>query len=134
MKLRCHLMSSGIDEATGKLFIRLDPEGAGLFENLAYLQWETRLSLPSAISKALHLYVCGHRQGRFHTVKVADLALWMGYQGRLRQFRANLETAVGVLCAHGVIERAGFRESGKTVFVEWVRSAQPAATNNIDII
>jgi hypothetical protein len=79
--LRCHLMSSGIEKGSGRLFIRLDPEGAALFENLAYLQWETRLALGSAMAKALHLYVCGHQQGQVHAVKLADLALWMGYEG-----------------------------------------------------
>jgi len=85
--VNCGLMKFGFDEDTDVMYFRLDPEGARLFDNLAYQPWEIRLALKKDISARLLSYVTGHLQGKPHSVLLEDLLKWCGYPGRLRQFR-----------------------------------------------
>jgi hypothetical protein len=87
IKVMTGMLKWGIEEESGAMFVRLDPDGAQLFENLAYVDWNTRLALSSNAAKAIQLYACGHQDGKPHRVLLADLAAWCGYEGRLRQFR-----------------------------------------------
>lgn len=121
MTLRCKLMTSGVEEKTGNMFIRLDPEGAALFENLTYVDWEKRLALQSNAAKALQLYVCGHTTGKPHAVPLADLAQWLGYEGRLRQFRETLSEAINELKGQGLISDASIKRGARGEVASWVR-------------
>jgi hypothetical protein len=119
------LLKWGMEKPSGRMYIRLDPDGAALFDNLAYVPWETRLALPSAGAKSIHAYVCGHAKGKPHVVLLDDLRRWTGYDGRLRQFRedvckpalAELEARGEIVAGSGKIEK-----TGKGLVVSWVRS------------
>jgi len=119
------LLNWGIEEETGSMFIRLDPDGAGLFDNLAYVPWQTRLALPSAGTKSLHAYICGHAKGKPHVALLDELRRWMGYNGRLRKFRvevcmpalAELESVGEIVVGSGKIEK-----TDKGEVVSWIRS------------
>ena len=50
------LMNWGIDKKRERMFVRVDPDGYMLFENLSYLNFETHLQLEGGVTKALHLY------------------------------------------------------------------------------
>lgn len=126
--VRCNLMSSGIEESSGQMFIRLDPEGAALFENLAYVEWEQRLALGSNAAKALQLYVSGHMAGKPHAVPLADLAHWMGYEGRLRQFRTALQGATNELAKAGEIHSHGIKPGPRGEIAYWTRSSDALPT------
>lgn len=116
------MLNWGLIEETGIMFIRLDPDGFQLFENLSYIDWEQRLSLKLDATKALQIYASGHQSGRSHSVALADLAGWAGYSGRLRKFRAEC-----VVPALAELEAVGFLHSGKITagprgeVVSWVR-------------
>lgn len=122
--LRCKLMGSGIEEASGEMFIRLDPDGAALFENLAYIGWEQRLTLNTNAAKALQLYVSGHMTGKPHAVPLADLAHWMGYEGRIRDFRATLRHAMTELESSGLIASPVIKSSPRGDIAAWVRTGK----------
>lgn len=115
------MLKYGIEAESGRMYIRLDPEGATLFENLAYIGWEQRLSLSSNASKALQLYVSGHIAGKPHAVLLSDLASWMGYEGRFRQFRATLIHALDELANIGLICDYGIKEGPKGEVACWTR-------------
>lgn len=121
IKITTGMMKWGIDESSGQMFIRLDPEGATLFENMAYVGWEQRLALGSNAAKALQLYISGHMAGKHHEVPLADLAHWMGYEGRLRQFRASLQDAMDQLAKTGEIHSHGIKAGTKGDVAYWTR-------------
>lgn len=123
IKVTTGMLKFGIEEPSGQMFIRLDPEGAALFENLAYIGWEQRLALGSNAAKALQLYVSGHMAGKPHAVPLADLAHWMGYEGRLRQFRATLQHAMDELAKAGAISAYGIKAGPRGEEIAyWTRS------------
>lgn len=130
IKVTTGMMKWGIEEPSGQMFIRLDPEGAALFENLAYVGWEQRLALGSNASKALQLYISGHMAGKPHAVPLADLAHWMGYEGRLRQFRTALQHAMNELAKAGEIHSHSINAGPKGDVAYWTRSnlALPATS------
>ena len=116
------MLKYGIEEETGQMYIRLDPEGSALFENLAYVGWERRLALSSNAAKALQLYVSGHMAGKHHDVLLADLAHWMGYEGRLRQFRTTLQHAMDQLAKVGEVHSYGIKAGPRGEVAFWTRS------------
>lgn len=122
LTLRCKLMTSGIENG-GILYVRLDPEGAALFDNMSYLDWQQRLSCRSNAAKSLQLYVSGHALGKPHSVLVLDLKKWMGFQGRLRQFRESLAGALLELEAAGLISGTSIRSTPRGDLTGWTRSA-----------
>lgn len=124
LTVRCKLMSSGIEEPSGQMYIRLDPEGAALFENMAYVGWEQRLALGSNAAKALQLYVSGHMACKPHSVPLADLAHWMGYKGRIRQFRTTLTHAMAELEAAGLITSPAIKTGPRGDVASWVRAGK----------
>ncbi len=111
------MLNWGIKDETGEMFIRLDPDGAPLFDNLAYIGWEERLSLPSNMAKALQLYVSGHQQGKPHSQPIENIMAWCGYGGRLRRFRAALPKALEELEEAGVITEGKVIKGKEAVIV-----------------
>ena len=116
------MLKYGIEEESGQMYIRLDPEGAAMFENMAYIGWEQRLALGSNAAKALQLYVSGHMAGKPHAVPLADLAHWMGYEGRIRQFRATLQHAMDELAKAGAINSHGIKAGTRGEVAYWTRT------------
>jgi hypothetical protein len=116
------MLKFGIEETSRRLFIRLDPDGARLFENLAYVDWEQRKQLSSNMAKALQMYVCGHARSATHKVRVKDLAGWMGYEGRLSQFLRSLRPALTKLETAGLIASPLIKSGVRGDVASWVRS------------
>lgn len=105
------------------VFIRLDPDGATLFENLAYQPWDIRLSLHSDAAALILSYVVGHAPGKAHTVSLDDLRRWCGYEGAIYRFRPLCAAALSELEGKGVLEK-GKSKISKTNYgerVEWMR-------------
>ncbi len=123
------MMKWGEEKETGNIFIRLDPDGAALFENLAYQPWDIRLSLSSDVATLLLTYISGHEQGRPHSQTVENLKKWCGYAGTEAKFRPSCEAALHELETKGVLVKGsvGIRKGAKDV-VYWVRekTRQPA--------
>lgn len=97
------LLKWGIEDETGKMYIRLDPEGATLFENLAYQPWEVRLALKTDASTRILSYVSGHEKGKPHSLPLRDLKIWCGYSGRLDKFRTVAMAALKEIENKGVL-------------------------------
>lgn len=116
------MLKYGVVEETGQMFIRLDPDGAALFENLAYIGWEERLALGTNVAKSLQIYLTGHAQGLPHSVLVADLARWAGYSGRVRQYRKELSLALVELEKAGEIKDWKMTNGPRGDVVSWARS------------
>ena len=62
LRITTGLLKWGLVEETGEIYIRLDPDGAKLFESLAYQPWEVRLALKSDAAARLLSY-CERRSG-----------------------------------------------------------------------
>lgn len=97
------MLKWGIEIEKGAMYIRLDPDGVALFENLSYQPWDVRLSLNSDVSARMLSYISGHEQGKPHSQTLENLKQWCGYGGRLRQFRASCVAALGELETRGVL-------------------------------
>lgn len=123
VRASCHLMSSGLDEDTGQMYVRIDPESAALFgdDNLAYVNWDIRLSLSLKMSKSVQMYVSGHTAGKQHSVSLEDLRRWTGYDGRLRDFRVSLLSAFEELQKNKVISNAIVKDGLKGDTARWDR-------------
>lgn len=118
------MLKWGVEEESGTLYIRLDPDGAALFERLAYQPWDVRLSLKSDISARMLTYISGHEQGKPHSVVLNDLKCWCGYSGRLDKFKNACETAMTELEKKGVLEKNSSKilNSSKGKVAYWVRA------------
>ena len=117
------MLNWGIEHGTGKMFMRLDPDGALLFENLAYQPWDVRLSLKSDVAARMLTYISGHAQGKPHSVRLNDLREWCGYEGRLRQFRLACLHALAELEEKGVLVKGKSKiRDGANETVEWLRT------------
>ncbi len=118
------LMKYGIENETGAMYIRLDPDGAALFENLAYQPWQVRLSLKSDVSARLLSYVTGHEQGKPHSQTLENLKRWCGYTGETRKFRAAIRASLEELESKGVLVKGSSKivSGGRGDVVCWVRS------------
>ena len=118
------MLKRGIENETGAMYIRLDPDGAALFENLSYQPWEVRLSLHSDVSARMLSYISGHEQGKPHSQTLDNLKRWCGYGGRLRQFRAACIAALEELETKGVLVKGSTKivSGARGDVVCWVRS------------
>lgn len=119
------MLKWGIEHETGAIYLRLDPDGAVLFENLSYQPWEVRLSLKSDLAAVLLSYISGHEQGKPHSQSLINLKKWCGYGGRLRNFRAACIIALKELEEKGVL----VKDSSKITMnrrgdvASWVRTS-----------
>ena len=129
------MLKWGTEEETGEMYVRLDPEGARLFDNLAYQPWEVRLSLDSDVAARLLSYVSGHTQGKPHSVLLEDLRRWCGYPGRLRQFRATCLEALHTLETKDVLIKgsAKITKGAKREIACWVRESSKKAPSSLDM-
>lgn len=119
------LLKYGIENETGKMYIRLDPDGTPLFENLAYQPWSVRLSLTTDIAARLLSYLSGHEKGKPHQVTLPELKSWCGYGGRPDKFRVAAMNALKEFESKGVLERGASKtiRDGKTEKFRWVRQS-----------
>ena len=113
------LLKFAIEEESKMISVRLDPDGARLFENQAYQNWEARLALKSDVAVRLYDYVVGHRAGKAHSQKIENLKGWFGYLGRKDKFRADCSAGLAELEAAGVVSQV---RVDKTI-LGWVRTA-----------
>lgn len=97
------LLKWGIEHETGRMYIRLDPDGAALFENLAYQPWDVRLSLKTDVAARILTYVSGHEKGKPHSLPLSYLKSWCGYGGRADKFRVVAMAALKELETKGVL-------------------------------
>ncbi len=122
-KMTTGMLKWGIENETGAMYIRLDPDGAALFENLSYQPWEVRLSLHSDVSARMLSYISGHERGKPHSQTLDNLKRWCGYGGRLRQFRAACTAALEELETKGVLVKGSTKiiSGAKGDVACWVR-------------
>jgi hypothetical protein len=111
------LMKFGADEFSGKMYARLDPDGAILFDNVAYQNWDVRLALKSDVAVRMLDYICGHQTGKPHFQTIENLRQWFGYGGRPDKFRAACLAGLAELMEAGVIREA----VGGTTALRWTR-------------
>lgn len=97
------MLNWGIENETGSFYIRLDPDGAALFENLSYQPWQIRLSLESDVATRLLSYVSGHEQGKPHKQTLKNLKNWCGYSGELGKFSTKCFIGLSELEAKGIL-------------------------------
>lgn len=117
------MLKWGIENETGAMYIRLDPDGAALFENLSYQPWDVRLSLHSDVSARMLSYISGHEQGKPHSQTMDNLKRWCGYGGVIRKFRLACIAALEELEAKGVLVKGSIKivSGAKGDVACWIR-------------
>lgn len=113
------LMKWGTEENSGETYMRLDPDGARLFDNLAYQQWTNRIALSGDVSKRLLSYISGHQSGKSHWAKLEDLKKWFGFKGRMRDFKKTCLTSLLDMESAGIIEKGSSKVDEEIAC--WVR-------------
>jgi len=126
------MLKWGIEKPLNRMFIRLDPDGARLFDNLTYIGWKQRLALSTASAKAIHMYVCGHQQGASHAISLANLMAWCGYEGRARDFRRNAVAALKEMEEHGIVRDSKIVLRPQGEVISWVRCKTKSALLDLD--
>jgi len=90
------------------------------FQAFGYVDMEKRRQIAhkTELAKWVQCYAVSHEQGE-HRITVATLKAWSGYEGRIRDFRTYLATALAELVRVGVLDAWEFYEDGKKV--KWIR-------------
>lgn len=114
----------GIQDPGGRIYLRLDPDGAQLLENMSYVPWEIRRTLSSPPTMALMSYASGHEAGKLHAVNLMALQKMLGYEGRTRDFRKKMQQAgIELQDLHFFGKNSfGFRGRGNEETAYWKRS------------
>ena len=99
-----HLVGWVYEEKTRQTFVRLYADAAKLFEQLAWLDFEKHLALPTDLSRMLHMYVTSHRRGRRRSAKLDEFMELTGSRSRRNDFRARLHDALCALATAGIID------------------------------
>lgn len=116
------MLKWGMEEETELMYIRLDPDGATLFNNLSYQPWQIRLSLKTDVAALLLSYISGHEQGKLHSQQIENLKKWCGYSGELRKFRTSCIAALSELEDKGVLVKGSVKLSSNGSVVYWTRT------------
>lgn len=99
-----HLMGWLYEEETRKTYVRLYADAEGLFQQLAWVDFEKHLALPSNMAKMLHMYVTSHRRGARRSVTLDELIEVSGWSARRNDFRSRLRDALNTLKNAGIID------------------------------
>lgn len=108
------------DKATEDYYFTIPADSLRAFGMRAfgYVDMEKRRLIGMDLAKWLQCYAVSHAKGE-HRVSVANLKAWSGFEGRLRQFRANLETALAELVRVGVLASWEIYENNQKI--KWIR-------------
>ena len=99
-----HLMGWVYEKETRKTFVRLYADAEGLFEQLAWVDFEQHLALPSNMAKMLHMYVTSHRRGARRSATLDEFMEISGGNTRRNDFRDRLHNALHALEDAGIID------------------------------
>lgn len=90
------------------------------FQAFGYVDMEKRRQIAhkAELAKWLQCYAVSHKKGK-HRISVANLKAWSGFEGRTRQFRANLIEALDELVRVGILNAWESYEDWKNI--EWIR-------------
>ncbi|MYD43376.1 MAG: hypothetical protein F4W90_05735 [Gammaproteobacteria bacterium] len=98
------LMGWIYEEKSRKTYVRLDPDAATLFAQLAWIDFDKHLALPTDMARMLHMYVTSHRRGQRRSVPLAEFMEITGSTTPRHMFRARLRDALRALQAAGIID------------------------------
>lgn len=115
--------TKGIGKAD-QIYMRLDPDGAQIFENMAYQPWDVRTALKGPASMALMTYASGQPAGKNHCVNLAELKRYLGYEGPVAEFRRQIRSALAELEQHGFFRagKSGLKGGGRLERTFWMRT------------
>ena len=122
--LTTSLLNWGINEKTDRMFLRVDPDGYLLFENLSYLDFDVHLQLEGGVAKSLHTYAISHKQGNKHSQALKNLKAWFGYEGRMNDFLAALKEGLRQLEEQGVIRESKIFNSTDGASASWILNSR----------
>ena len=88
------------------------------FQAFGYVDMEKRRMIGIDLAKWIQCYAVSHEKGE-RRVSLVNLKAWSGFEGRTRQFRANLIEALDELIRVGILDSWEFYEDGKKV--KWIR-------------
>lgn len=99
-----HLMGWMFEKETRKTFVRLDPDAAALFQQLAWIDFEKHLALPTNMARMLHMYVTSHRRGQRRSATLDEFMEITGSTTPRHMFRARMHDALHALQDAGIVD------------------------------
>lgn len=118
-RLTTGFLNWGIEEETGRMFVRLDPDGQVLFDNLSSFDFHTHLSLKGSVTRALHLYAISHSRNKRHSQSLVNLKKWFGFEGEHKKFKMAVREAMNQLEESGVLSDCGFKARHNVAEATW---------------
>jgi len=110
------------DKETEEYYFTIPTDSLRAFglQAFGYVDMEKRRQIASKaeLAKWLQCYAVSHVKGE-HRISVMNLKAWSGFEGRFRQFRANLETALAELVRVDILKSWELYENNKKV--KWIR-------------
>ena len=106
-----HLMGWMFEKETRKTFVRLDPDAAALFQQLAWIDFEKHLALPTDMSRMLHMYVTSHRRGQRRSATLDEFMELTGSTTPRHMFRQRLRDALRALEDAGIVDEIAIIDS-----------------------
>ena len=91
------------------------------FQAFGYVDMEKRRLIAgknAELAKWLQCYAVSHKKGE-HNISITNLKAWSGYEGRVRDFRTYLATALDELVRVGVLETWSFYDEDNKI--KWIR-------------
>lgn len=98
------LMGWIYEEKSRKTYVRLDPDAAKLFTQLAWINFDKHLALPTDMSRMLHMYVTSHRRGQRRSATLDEFMELTGSTTPRHKFRARMHDALHALQDAGIID------------------------------
>ena len=105
------LMGWIYEEKSRKTYVRLDPDAAKLFEQLAWINFDKHLALPTDMSRMLHMYVTSHRRGQRRSTTLDEFMELTGSTTPRHKFRTRLHDALRALEIAGILDEIEITDS-----------------------
>lgn len=110
------------DKAAEEYYFTIPADSLRAFgvQSFGYVDMEKRRQIANKaeLAKWLQCYAVSHAKGE-HRVSVANLKAWCGYEGRLRDFRSYLATALAELVRVRILKSWEFYENKEKI--KWFR-------------
>ena len=111
-----HLIGWGYEKTTRKTFVRLYADAEQLFEQLAWLDFDKHLALPSDLSRMLHMYITSHKRNSRRSAPLDEFMELTGTRSRRHVFRSRLHDALHALAVAGIIDEVAINDDD---IVKW---------------
>ena len=127
--IECGLIKRMVEADTGKMYIKLDADGAALFQNLSYIAKTVRKSVKNKpIAECILLYASSQKSGENHRVTINFIKdkLYGSKDTQMYSFRRNLKNCLFSLENELYFEKGSVKitQLDGSEYVSWTRGSR----------